>query len=149
MATDKPIDESMEYQETYNALDALLNGPEPDQEDLETVYENTGLDLVSNLYGLARREEEFQDLYRSFQRYSRLQNFRETHPRKKKAYNDFIDSFENYMGELSAEEEAKAHHDAAQIVANEEVFNGLSNMIGEVTEADMRQLLTDVRETTR
>jgi len=141
--------DAVKYQETYEAVDSLLNGPEPEQEDLETVYEDLGLDMLSNLYGLALREQQFQDLYESFQRYSQLQNFRESHPRKEKAYNNFIDSFETYLGKLSAEEEAEAHHTAAQAATNQEIFNGLSNMIGNITEKDMRELLTDIRENTK
>lgn len=149
MATDNSRDDALNYQETYEALDAILHGPETDKADLETVYEETGLEMLSNLYGLARREEQFQEFYSSFRRYSMLQDFRDNHPRKKKAYNDFIDSFENYLGELSSDEEAEAHYTAAQATANAEIFNGLSNMKGEVTEDDMRDLLTDIKEKTR
>ena len=151
MAIDQPTEgpDSGEYEDTYEALDAILYGSEPDQEDLETVYENTGLGMVSNLYGLAQREEQFQDLYTSFRKFKKFQEFRGSHPRREKAYNELIDSFENYMGELSAEEEAEAHHAAAQAATNQEIFKGLSNMMGEITETDMRELLTDIRENMR
>lgn len=148
MAVDNSRDDpDMPLDETEDAVYQLLTGSESYDDALETVYDNLGLGAVSHFYGIAKREEQFQELYQSFRSYSRFMDFRDGNRRKEKAYNEFKDSFENYMGELEPEEEANAQYSAAQASVDPEIFNGLANMIGDVTEKDMRDLLDDIRKT--
>lgn len=109
----------------------------------------SGLETLSHLYGLSRREKQFQELYEDFSRYSRVRDFRDGHSRKEEAYDNFMESFETYFGPISESDSSQAHADAAFVSANIEVLSGLSNMHGNVTEGDFRELISDIRENKR
>ncbi|MFB6192990.1 MAG: hypothetical protein ABEK00_01965 [Candidatus Nanohaloarchaea archaeon] len=136
---------------SWEALEHFFDGDKGFTEsEFKELYESGGLSMVSHLYGLSRREEQFQDLYQSFRKYKRFSTaggFRDSSRRRQEAYDEMIDAFETYFGPVSQEVEEKAVSQAANTAAYAEFTGMMENLVGQVSEQDLREMVEDFRET--
>ncbi len=61
----------------------------------------SGLETLSGFYGLAKRNEQFQEMYTSYRKYHRLMSmggFRDGNRKVEQAREDFYDGVESYFG---------------------------------------------------
>jgi hypothetical protein len=143
--------EEEEYLEFVETLGAGL-----DQEYEIDGVETTGFEILSNMYGLARREEQFQDFYQAFTRTKMLLSnggFREGTGRVEESVEEFVDAANEYLGidmtpeEFGADYSYMASAGDAAIPRNaEKILEAVSGSDGQITEEEMREIVEDVRE---
>jgi hypothetical protein len=131
-------------------------GENLDQEYEIDGVEATGFEVLSNMYGLARREEQFQDFYQAFSRTRMLLSnggFREGSGRVEEAVEEFAEAANEYLGISMTPEEFEADYsyvaaagDAAIPRNAEKILEAVSGSEGPVTEEEMREIMEDVRE---
>jgi hypothetical protein len=136
--------------------------PDQDYDDvLEETYEvdgveMTGFEFLSNAYGIACREEQFQDFYDSFstlQRYLSTGSFREGTGRVEEAVEDFVESANDYLGLDYSESEFAADYSfltsangGAIPEHSERILEEISGTKGSISEDEMREIVKEVRE---
>ncbi len=143
MAVDQEVGEFVNQ-----VVDDLSQGAEDVEPDIGE------LKLFSHLYGLARREQQFQEFYEAYSRLHRYLtkgSFRQGTGRVEDATEQFVEAANTYFGMEMSEEEFTL--DYSHLASNPgHIPAGFRRIIeeaeqyetGRVKEEDMREILSDI-----
>lgn len=128
----------------YESVERFAEGEDPAYDDLETVFDELGLSTVSHFYGLAQREEQFQDMYQAYRKAHMYFNgsFREGNGRKERALEELNREINNYFGKIPTGETTET---TLNEVAALTQFDPSLLTSSPVSEAEMRRLLEETR----
>lgn len=107
MANETSNKEDNELEDFERSINNFLDSDsEVDQleDTLEEIYDFGGLEVVSHLYGLNKRENQFEDLYQAYIEFYRVKDFRDGSRKKQKKLNNLMESYREYFGPGSNEE---------------------------------------------
>ena len=104
------------------------------EEEFETVYEEGGLPVMSHLYGLNQRTNQFEELFQAYREFYNVKDFRDGSRVKEKKLNELMEAYRDYFGPGSNEQWNQGV-EAAKLLA------GGAEMQGPLTRDDFQDIL--------
>lgn len=104
------------------------------EEEFETVYEEGGLPVMSHLYGLNQRTNQFEELFQAYREFYNVKDFRDGSRVKEKKLNELMEAYRDYFGPGSNEQWNQGV-EAAKLLA------GGAEMQGPLTREDFQDIL--------
>lgn len=76
------------------------------EQELETVYEEGGLETISHVYGMNQRVNQFEELFQAYREFYRVEtgSFREGSRIRENKLNNLMESYRTYFGSGSNEQ---------------------------------------------
>lgn len=93
-----------DFKESLNKIMSSEREVEGLENEFETVFNYAGLEAVSHLYGLNKRENQFDDLFNAYRQFYRVKDFREGSDRKEEKLYNLMEAYREYFGPGSNEQ---------------------------------------------
>jgi len=94
------VAETEELEEAFEKLLFSEESLEDLEQELESVYEIGGLPVISHVYGLNQRDNQFEELFDAYREFYRVETggFREGSRIRENKLNNLMEAYRNYFG---------------------------------------------------